>query len=67
MQGTFHDKPVTYEAIGQRVLDGSWVRLHMADVAKPSRYEADVFFGYDPKAHDFIVHWLDQSVRQVRE
>jgi len=60
MLGTFHDKPVTYEATGQRVLDGSWLRLEMLDVAKPPKYRAAVFFGYDPLAHDFIVHWLDQ-------
>jgi hypothetical protein len=60
MHGTFRDKPVTYAAIGQRVLDGAWLRLHMVAVGKPLRYEADVFFGYDPKEHDFIVHWLDQ-------
>ena len=60
MQGTFHDKPLIYAAIGQRVLDGAWLRLHMVALGKPLRYEADVFFGYDAKAHDFIVHWLDQ-------
>ena len=60
MQGTFHGKPVTYAAIGQRVLGGAWLRLHMVAVGKPLRYEADVFFGYDAKAQDFIVHWLDQ-------
>jgi hypothetical protein len=60
MQGTFHDKPVIYAAIGQRVLDGAWLRLHMVALGKPLRYEADVFFAYDAKARDFIVHWLDQ-------
>lgn len=60
MRGTFHEKPVTYEAVGQRVLGGAWLRLHMVDARKPPQYRADVFFGYDAKARDFIVHWLDQ-------
>ena len=60
MQGTLGGKQFTYKAIGQRVLDGAWLKLHMVDARKPPRYEADVFLGYDAKAHDFIVHWLDQ-------
>jgi len=60
MQGTFGDKPVKYGAVGQRVMEGAWLRLHMVDTAKPPQYRADVFLGYDTKMHDFIVHWLDQ-------
>ena len=60
MQGTFGDKPVKYGAVGERVMEGAWLRLQMVDTAKPPQYKADVFFGYDAKAGDFIIHWLDQ-------
>jgi hypothetical protein len=60
VQGTIGGKPVTYHADGQRVLDGAWLKLHMVDAGEPPRYQADVFLGYDPKARDFVVHWLDR-------
>jgi len=60
MRGTLGGKPVTYDAVGQRVLSGAWLKFHMSDSGKPPRYQADVFLGYDAKARDFIVHWLDQ-------
>jgi len=60
MSGTLGGKPVRYRADGQRVLQGGFIELHMIDVASPPRYEADVFIGFDPKAHDYIAHWLDR-------
>jgi hypothetical protein len=60
MQGTLGGKPVTYAAVGQRVLGGAWLKFHLAEAGKAPGYQADVFLGYDPKAQDFIVHWLDQ-------
>jgi hypothetical protein len=61
MQGTFGNKAIKYYAVGRRVLGSAWLQVHMIDAAKPSQYQADVFFGYDDKAGDFIVHWLDTS------
>jgi Protein of unknown function (DUF1579) len=60
MQGTVMGKPVRYRAEGRRVLEGGFLRLHLVDVATPPRYEAMVFLGYDPKAKDYIAHWLDR-------
>jgi hypothetical protein len=59
MDGMFGDKPVHYRAEGRRVLQGAFLRLHMIDVESPPQYEAEVFIGFDAKAHDFIAHWLD--------
>jgi len=60
MEGTLGSKPVTYAATGERVLRAGFLKLHMVDAHEPPQYQADVFIGYDPKVHDFIVHWLDQ-------
>lgn len=60
MTGTLGGKPVTYEAAGERVLDGAWLQLHLVDTGKPPQYRADVFISNDAKEHDFIAHWLDQ-------
>lgn len=60
MTGTLGGRPVTYEARGERVLRGAWVKLHLVDAGKPPQYQADLFIGYDAKARDFIAHWLDQ-------
>jgi hypothetical protein len=30
----------------------------MVDQGSPPKYEADLFVGFDPKAHDYIGHWL---------
>jgi len=32
----------------------------MIDLAAPPGYEADVYIGYDAKAHDFVAHWMDR-------
>ena len=60
MTGTLLGKPVRYDARGERVLQGGFLRLHMIDAAKVPTYEADLFIGYDPRADDFIGHWLDR-------
>ena len=60
MSGTLGGKAVRYRADGQRVLQGGFIELHMIDAASPPRYEAAVFIGFDPKAHDYIAHWLDR-------
>jgi hypothetical protein len=59
MEGTYAGKPVRYRAEGQRVLKGAFLKLHMIDAASPPQYEAELFLGFDPKANDYIAHWLD--------
>ena len=60
MTGTLLGKPVKYNARGQRVLHGGFLRLHMIDAADVPTYEADLFLGYDAHADDYIGHWLDR-------
>jgi hypothetical protein len=60
MAGSLGGKPVRYRADGHRVMQGGFIDLHMIDTGSPPQYEADVFIGYDPKAHDYIAHWLDR-------
>jgi hypothetical protein len=59
MAGTLGGKPVHYLADGTRVLHGGFLKLHMIDRQLPPKYDAEVFIGFDAKANDFIVHWLD--------
>lgn len=42
-------------------LQGSWT-VHGAVGKQPVAYSGlgEVFIGYDPKANDYIVHWLDR-------
>jgi hypothetical protein len=60
MTGTLLGKPVKYNAHGEYVLQGGFLRLHMIDAAPAPTYEADLFLGYDSKARDYIGHWLDR-------
>ena len=60
MEGTLGGNPVHYLADGERVLNGGFLKLHMIDVQSPPQYEAQLFIGYDPKANDFVAHWLDR-------
>ncbi len=60
MEGTLGGKPVRYRAHGERALQGGFLRLHMIDAAARPQYEADVYIGFDAKAHDFVAHWLDR-------
>jgi hypothetical protein len=60
MTGTLGKQSLHYHASGERVLQGSFIRLHMIDAAPKPKYEADVFIGFDPQSHDFIAHWLDR-------
>jgi hypothetical protein len=36
------------------------MKLHMIDARSPPQYEAEVYIGFDPKANDYIAHWLDR-------
>jgi hypothetical protein len=59
MTGTVMGMSVRYHAEGARVLQGGFLRLHMIDASSPPQYEASVYLGYEPKAGDYIAHWLD--------
>ncbi len=58
--GTLRGKPVHYRVEGRWVLHHGWLRLALADVAKPPAYVADVYIGFDAHAGDYVAHWLDQ-------
>jgi hypothetical protein len=60
MTGTMGSTALHYHALGVRVLQGGFLRLHMIDVDPDPKYEADVYIGVDPRRHDFIAHWLDR-------
>ena len=60
MEGTVRGKPVRYTAEGRRVLQGGFLRLAMKGGDSKPAYEADVYIGFDAKANDYIVHWLDR-------
>jgi hypothetical protein len=60
MEGNVRGKPVRYLAEGQRVLQGGFLKLHVMNSESKSAYEADVFIGFDAKANDYSVHWLDR-------
>lgn len=58
MQGTVGNKAIKYDVVGKRIF-GRWLQLHIVDAARPPKYQAEVFLGYDDEAGDFMVHWLD--------
>lgn len=60
MSGTVMGQPVHYRAIAERAIKGAFLQLHMVDAARPPQYQADVYLGYDAKAGDYVVHWLDE-------
>ncbi|HEY1315084.1 MAG TPA: DUF1579 family protein [Steroidobacteraceae bacterium] len=59
MRGDVRGTPVQYRLAGTRVLQGTFVELHMTDVARPAKYEARVFIGYDQQGKRVIAHWMD--------
>jgi hypothetical protein len=60
MTGWMGSKALHYHAVGERVLQDGFLRLHMIDAAADPKYEADVFIGVDSAQHDFVAHWLDR-------
>ena len=58
--GTLGGKPVRYLGVGRRVLEDGWLRLELTDAGSPPAYQADVYFGFDAKAGDYVAHWLDR-------
>lgn len=41
------------------VLDHQFIELHYRDVARPPKYEATVFIGYDARDQRYVCHWID--------
>jgi len=60
MTGTVRGRAATYSLDAARVLQGSFVELHMVDRAEPPAYEARVFIGVDTAGKRYIAHWLDR-------
>jgi len=60
LEGTVRGKAVRYRAHGERVLQGGFLRLQMIDAAAQPQYQANVYIGFDAKAHDYVAHWLDR-------
>lgn len=60
MTGTLLGKPVKYHARGERVLQGGFLCLHLNDLGAAPAYEAEIFLGFDARAADYVVHWLDR-------
>ncbi|MBV9696636.1 MAG: DUF1579 family protein [Gammaproteobacteria bacterium] len=58
--GTTRGQAVHYRVHGHWILKGAWLAWDLKDVQRPPAYQAQVFFGADPKAQDYVVHWLDQ-------
>lgn len=58
--GTVRGTPARYAGEGQWVLADGWLRLALVGAGTPPAYEANVYFGVDAKAGDYIAHWLDQ-------
>jgi hypothetical protein len=60
MTGTMGSTALHYRAVAEHVLQDGFLRLHLVDAALNPKYEADVYIGFDPEQHDYIVHWLDR-------
>lgn len=57
--GTVRGKPVTARGEGRWVLKDAWLCFTLIDRARPG-YRAQIYLGFDPRAGDYVVHWLDQ-------
>jgi Protein of unknown function (DUF1579) len=60
LTGTLEGKPVHYHGEARWVLQDSWLQLNLIDTAAAPAYEASVYLGFDAKAGDYVVHWLDK-------
>ena len=57
--GMVKAQPVTARGEGRWVLKDAWLCFTLIDRAPPG-YRAEIYLGADPKAGDYVVHWLDQ-------
>ena len=53
------DRMVQNTVHAEWVLNHQFLELHYLDVARPSKYEAMVFIGYDTNQKRYICHWID--------
>ena len=60
MTGTQLGKPVHQRGEGSWVLADGWLCFTIIDAQVPPAYQAAVYLGFDPKAGDYVAHWLDQ-------
>lgn len=59
MSGTVRGVLAESDLVGDVVLQGKFVRLHMTDRNQPPQYEAMVFLGVDSATSRLVAHWLD--------
>lgn len=57
--GNITGEPVVYAVNANWVLDSQFIALHLVDTAAVPAYEANIYFGFDCNAHQFVVHWID--------
>ena len=60
LTGHVRDTPVRYRGRAEWVLEDGWLRFSLVDAAAPPSYAAHVYLSYDPKAGDYVAHWLDR-------
>ena len=60
LTGHVHDQPVRYRGRAEWVLEDGWLRFALVDAAVPPGYAAHVYLAFDPKAGDYVAHWLDR-------
>jgi len=53
-------------ANGERDQQGGFVRLHMTDVASPPQYEVNLYIGFDPRQHDYVVETDGRSALEIQ-
>jgi hypothetical protein len=59
MVGQVQGERAQYEAQGEWVLQGTWLRLHMVETSRPPKYEANLYLAFDPSTGEYVAHWLD--------
>lgn len=60
MVGTVDGERAVYHAEAAWVLQDGWLRLHMLEASRPTKYEADLYLARDARTDDYVAHWLDQ-------
>jgi hypothetical protein len=60
MTGTLLGKPLHQRGEGSWLLKDGWLCFTIIDAQVPPAYQAAVYIGFDPKAGDYVAHWLDQ-------
>ena len=56
----FPKRPPAENAVhAQWTLNHQWLELQYRDIATPSKYEADVYLGFDAGQKQYVCHWID--------